>query len=55
MIYKLWGKWCFIKLNNILALCYKAPVVTSVKFLLTIPLPDQNVQVKRMNGMTSTD
>ena len=55
-IFKLWGKWCFIKLNNILALCYNvlqltstlsAPTVTSVKFLPTIPLPDQNVQVNQ--------
>lgn len=23
-IFKLWGKWCFIELNNILALCYNA-------------------------------
>ena len=22
-IFKLWGKWCFIKLNNILVLCNK--------------------------------
>ena len=38
IFFKLWGKWCFIKLKNILVLCYK---VFAIDFNPLSPNGDQ--------------